>query len=85
MRFTRLTIFLACALSLIAPAVAATSVPSGFYMLSGGQPPAPPTAAILQQHFVDGFSLRIDWSIVEPLSGQYDFSAIDAALAALFP
>jgi hypothetical protein len=75
---------LACA-GLISPAPAAALVPSGFYALSGGQPPQPPSAAVLQKPFVDGFSLRIRWNLIEPSSGKYDFSVIDASLAALAP
>jgi uncharacterized protein (TIGR03437 family) len=73
----------ACATGLLAPGFAAAPVPGGFYTLSNGQPPQPPAAAVMKLPFVDGFSLRINWSIAEPSAGNYDFSAIDAALAVL--
>lgn len=59
--------------------------PTGIYALSTGQPPRPPTPAILSQPFVDGWALRMNWRLLEPAEGVYDFRVIDEALAALEP
>ncbi len=52
--------------------------PHGIYAI--GQSSA---ANIRDYPFVDGFVMRVDWSLLEPQRGQYDFSAVDAVVRRL--
>jgi hypothetical protein len=52
--------------------------PHGIYAIGQSTP-----SGIREHPFVDGFVMRIDWALVEPQRGVYDFSAIDAVLRRL--
>ncbi len=56
---------------------------SGFYAI--GLRGTAPTTELLEKPFVDGVSLALEWRQIEPTEGGYDFSIIDATLAALEP
>jgi hypothetical protein len=57
--------------------------PAGLFALSQGT--QPPSTELLAKPFIDGFVLRVPWSTLETAEGVYDFSSIDATLAALAP
>jgi hypothetical protein len=42
-------------------------------------------ANIRDYDFISGYTLRVNWSDLEPLAGQYDFGVIDAAIDTLAP
>ncbi len=57
--------------------------PAGLYAIGlGGQAPQP---AVLQLPFVDGVQLAQEWRSLETAEGVYDFTIIEATLAALEP
>jgi hypothetical protein len=58
--------------------------PVGIYLLSDPSPPSS-VASLLAKPFVDGYSQRIAWTDLEPAPGVYDFSRIDAVVAAVQP
>lgn len=57
--------------------------PAGIFAigLRGGAP----SPQLLEKPFVDGVTLAAEWRQLEPAQGAYDFSTIDATLAALEP
>ncbi len=57
--------------------------PAGFYAIGLHQ--QPPSVALVEQPFVDGVSLALGWSTVEPTRDNYIFTAIDQTLAVLEP
>jgi hypothetical protein len=52
--------------------------PHGIYSIGQSS-----VANIRNYPYVDGFVMRIDWSLLEPQRGLYDFSAIDAVVRRL--
>lgn len=58
--------------------------PRGIYLLGSLEQPLP-VASVMEKHFVDGFTARVEWETFEPSRGEYDFSQLDATLAALAP
>lgn len=57
--------------------------PAGIYALDSGS--QPPSQALMQKPFVDGFVARDGWANNEPSEGMYQFPEIDAALGVLNP
>lgn len=82
-----ITTFAATALVLFAigqaiaqPAAGAEGAPDNFLYTSAGELEA--NAAILQRPDIKGVQVVYNWRMLEPAEGQYDFSAIEADLAA---
>lgn len=65
------------------PSQAPAGRPAGIFAigLRGGAP----SPQLLEMPFVDGVTLAAEWRQLEPAQGAYDFSTIDATLAALEP
>ena len=70
----------ACGGASVTSPSATVARPTGIYAL--GSDPDP---AIISQPFVDGSVFRLNWNAIETAQGLYDFSKIDAAIAALEP
>lgn len=58
----------------------AVSAPRPYGIYAIGQASA---AGIRSHPFVDGFVMRVDWSVIEPQRDMYDFSSIDAVVRRL--
>ena len=61
-------------------AFASAGIPVGIYALGGGDAPRGNT---LDLPFVDGWVSRMPWTALEKAKGSYDFSRIDAIIAAV--
>lgn len=58
-----------------------TSPPSGFFAMTGLATSATDKAELLNLPYVSGMTSYVSWKVLEPVSGQFDFSVIDADIA----